>query len=59
MGSTMSVTDAHRNFSKLLDRVERCQRIVITRHGKPFAAVIPISDLQLLPQTKAKRMTSR
>jgi len=55
MRSTMSVTDARRNFGKLLDRVERGERIVITRYGKPFVAVIPISDLQLLARTKAQR----
>jgi prevent-host-death family protein len=56
----MSVTVARRNFGKLLDRVERGERIVITRYGKPFVALIPISDLELLAQTKAKRqrMTS-
>jgi prevent-host-death family protein len=60
MRSTMSVTVARRNFGKLLDRVERGERIVITRYGKPFVALIPISDLELLAQTKAKRqrMTS-
>jgi prevent-host-death family protein len=51
----MSVTDARRNFGKLLNRVERGERIVITRYGKPFVALIPISDLELLAQTKAKR----
>jgi prevent-host-death family protein len=55
MRSTMSVADARRNFSKLLDRVERGERIVITRYGKPFVVMIPISDLQLLTRTKAKR----
>ena len=55
MRSTMSVTDARRSFGKLLDHVERGERIVITRYGKPFVAVIPISDLQLLTRTKAKR----
>ncbi len=61
MRSTMSDTDARRNFSKLLDRVERGERIVITRYGKPFVAVIPISDLRMLGQTKTKRqrMASR
>jgi prevent-host-death family protein len=54
MRSTMSVTDARRKFGKLLDRIERGERIVITRYGKPFAALIPISDLDLLAQTKAK-----
>ncbi|HVR24134.1 MAG TPA: type II toxin-antitoxin system prevent-host-death family antitoxin [Candidatus Polarisedimenticolia bacterium] len=44
----MSVTDARRNFSKLLDRVERGERIVVTRYGRHFVAVIPVSDFQLL-----------
>ncbi len=52
MRSTMSVTDARRNFGKLLDRIERGERIVITRYGKPFVAVIPISDLWILRKTK-------
>jgi prevent-host-death family protein len=51
----MSVTEARRNFGELLDRVERDERIVITRYGKAFVAVIPISDLKLLARTKAKR----
>jgi prevent-host-death family protein len=54
MRSTMSITDARRNFSKLLDRVERGERIVITRYGKSFVAVIPIADLKLLVRSKAK-----
>jgi prevent-host-death family protein len=48
MRSNVSVTDARRNFGKLLDRVERGERIIIARYGKSFVAVIPISDLQLL-----------
>jgi len=54
MRSTMSVSDARRNFSKLLDRVARGERIVVTRYSKPFVAVILISDFQLLTLTKAK-----
>jgi len=52
MRSTMSVTEARRNFSKLLDRVERGEQIVITRYGKPFVAVIPILDLRFLKPRK-------
>jgi prevent-host-death family protein len=52
MTSTMSVSEARRNFGELLDRVERGERIVITRYGKPFVAVIPISDLKLLSRIK-------
>ena len=54
MTPTMSLTVARRNFGNLLNRVERGERIVITRYGKPFAAVIPIPDLQSLTRTKAK-----
>ena len=52
MESTISVTDARRNFGKLLDRVERGDRIDVTRYGKPFVAVIPTSDFQLLARVK-------
>jgi prevent-host-death family protein len=55
MKSTMSVTDARRNFGKLLDRVERGERIVITRYGKPFIALIPIKDLKLLSMIREQR----
>jgi prevent-host-death family protein len=54
MGSTMSVTDALRNFGKLLDRVDRGERIVITRYGKPFVTLIPISDFRLLDQVESR-----
>lgn len=52
MASTMSVTDARRNFGKLLDRVEQGERIIITRYGKPFVAVIPIADFRLVVNLK-------
>lgn len=32
---------AHR--SKLLDRVERGERLTITRHGKPVARLVPVA----------------
>jgi prevent-host-death family protein len=50
----MSVTDARRNLGKLLDRVNRGERIVITRYGKPFVAIIPISDFRLLDQPESR-----
>jgi prevent-host-death family protein len=33
--------DAKTRLSELLDRVERGEQIVITRHGKPIARLIP------------------
>ena len=55
----MSIADARRNFSKLLDRVDRGERIVITRYGKPFVALIPISDFRLLDQAESRSNPTR
>jgi prevent-host-death family protein len=33
--------DAKTRLSELLDRVERGEQIVITRHGKPVARLVP------------------
>jgi len=52
MYHSVSLTVARRNFGKLLDRIERGERIVVTRYGKPFVAIIRIADLQLLVQAK-------
>jgi prevent-host-death family protein len=33
--------EAKNKLSELLDRVERGERVVITRHGKPVAEMVP------------------
>ncbi len=38
----INVHDAKTNFSKLLDRAERGEEIIISRGGKPVAKLIPI-----------------
>lgn len=35
--------EAKNKFSELLDRVERGERVVITRRGKPVAELIPVA----------------
>ena len=40
---TVGSFDARANFSALLERVERGEQIVITRHGKPVARLMPIA----------------
>ncbi len=37
--------EAKTHLPKLLDRVERGERIVITRHGKRVACLVPASDI--------------
>jgi prevent-host-death family protein len=38
---TIGAYDAKARLSELLDRVEKGEQIVITRHGKPVARLIP------------------
>lgn len=39
--TTIGAFDAKNMLSALLDRVERGEEIVITRHGKPVARLVP------------------
>ena len=39
---TVSVAEAKAMFSALLERVAAGQEVIITRHGKPVARVLPI-----------------
>lgn len=38
---TFNADDAKTRLAGLLDRVERGEQIVITRHGKPIARLVP------------------
>ena len=39
--STIGAYEAKTKFSKLLDRVERGERVTITKHGRPVAEMVP------------------
>lgn len=41
--------EAKTHLSKLLDRVERGERIIIERHGVPVAVLQPVDASQRLP----------
>ena len=36
--------EAKTNLSRLLERVERGERITLTRHGRPVAMLVPIEE---------------
>jgi prevent-host-death family protein len=40
MAEMLSVAEAKRRFSELIDRVGRGERFVVTRHGKPVLALV-------------------
>ncbi|MGD0561510.1 MAG: type II toxin-antitoxin system prevent-host-death family antitoxin [Roseiarcus sp.] len=41
---SIQAAEAKAHLSSLLDEVERGQTIVITRHGKPIARIVPEAD---------------
>jgi prevent-host-death family protein len=44
---SMNVADAKRRFSELLDRVAGGERFVVTRRGRPAAALVPPGEASL------------
>lgn len=44
--NTMQLRDAKANLSKLVAAAERGEATTITRHGKPVAAVVPVSEAE-------------
>ncbi len=46
MTETVSVADAKRRFSELIERVGRGERFLVTRRGKPVLALVPADEAQ-------------
>ena len=42
--SPVGAFEAKTHLSELLDRVEAGEELVITRHGRPIARLVPIAD---------------
>ena len=50
---TMQVREAKAGFSALVEAAENGEPTIITKHGKPAAAVVPIEDARkLYPERK-------
>ena len=51
MATTISTSKARVDFAEMINQVAyRGERIVLGRHGKPIAAIIPIDDLTFLEE---------
>lgn len=48
---TIGAFEAKTKFSELLDRVERGEEVVVTRHGKTVARIVP----EAFPDAEAER----
>lgn len=50
------ISDARESFSTTVNRVAfGGERVVLTRHGRPVAAVVPVEDLELLEAVEDAR----
>jgi prevent-host-death family protein len=51
----LSVAEARTQLADVLSKVEyRYDRFVITRHGKPVAAIVPVMDLEALEKIEGR-----
>jgi prevent-host-death family protein len=51
MTTTVSTSKARDDFAEMINQVAyRGERVVLDRHGKPIAAIIPIDDLAFLEE---------
>lgn len=55
----IGATEARRHLPRLLNRVARGESLTITRHGKPVARLVPVSDDRALAREAAARIVER
>ena len=55
MGKALSVAETKAHFSELLETALKEGHVVITRYGKPIAAIVDIEDLVQLQRLQAAR----
>jgi prevent-host-death family protein len=56
----MSLAEAKAHISELVDRAEHHgQRVIILRHGKPAAAIVPVEVAAPKPRRAKRTMTTQ
>ena len=51
----LTTVEARDNFAELIDRAAlSSERIVITRHGEPMAALVSLEDLELVEEIERR-----
>ncbi|MGO9169335.1 MAG: type II toxin-antitoxin system Phd/YefM family antitoxin [Candidatus Sulfotelmatobacter sp.] len=58
MAKVLTVSYVRKHWGKVLRRVERGERIIMSRRGQQIAAIVPVRDLELLGRSKRKRRKS-
>jgi prevent-host-death family protein len=44
MSEPIGAMDARKHFAELIDRAHRGEPTIVTRHGVPWAAIVPIEE---------------
>jgi len=53
--ASLSAGEARERFAEVINRVAYAKsRIILTRHDKPLAAVVPLEDIELLEKLEEK-----
>ncbi len=52
-GRKLTVAEAKAKFAETVRAAETGEPVVITRHGRPVAALVPAADLELLRRLRA------
>lgn len=51
----LTTVEARENFAELIDRAALTgERIVVTRHGEPMAALVSLDDLELIEEIERR-----
>ncbi len=53
MTTSVPISQAKRNLSKLLHGAKQGQSYVITRYGKPIAKIVPVPQIDLASKQEA------
>jgi len=56
LGKTLSAAQAKSQFAECLRSAERGDPVVVTRHGRPVAAIVAAVKLQELDRLRAARL---
>jgi prevent-host-death family protein len=50
--------EAKTRFSELVERAERGEEVVITRHGKPVAKLVPVRESEAERRERLRQLTN-
>lgn len=53
MGRSVSVAEAKAHFSECVRDAEEGEPVLVTRHGRPVVAIVPVEDLEALRRLRA------